>query len=66
MKDAHARKRESQRNSGDCPSQGEKVPTYPELLDEALDEPFPDLGSWAATASRAPATASSSTRANIV
>lgn len=41
MKDAHARKRESKRNSGDCPSQGEKVPTYQELLDEALDETFP-------------------------
>lgn len=41
MKDAHARKRESKRNSGECPGQGEKVPTYQELLDEALDETFP-------------------------
>ncbi len=41
MKDAHARTRESKRHSGECPSQGEKVPTYQELLDEALDETFP-------------------------
>ena len=41
MKDAHARTRESKRHSGDCPSQSDKVPTYQELLDEALDETFP-------------------------
>lgn len=41
MKDAHARARENKRNSGDCPDQVEKVPTYQELLDEALDETFP-------------------------
>ncbi len=41
MKDAHARTRESKRHSGECPSQTEKVPTYQELLDEALDETFP-------------------------
>lgn len=41
MKDAHARTRENKRHSGECPSQGEKVPTYQELLDEALDETFP-------------------------
>lgn len=41
MKDAHARTRESKRHSGECPSPGEKVPTYQELLDEALDETFP-------------------------
>lgn len=41
MKDAHARTRESKRHSGECPSEGDKVPTYQELLDEALDETFP-------------------------
>lgn len=41
MKDAHARTRESKRHSGECPGQSEKVPTYQELLDEALDETFP-------------------------
>lgn len=41
MKDTHARKRESKRNAGECTSQSEKVPTYQELLDEALDQTFP-------------------------
>lgn len=41
MKDAHARTRERKRHSGECPEQAEKVPTYQELLDEALDETFP-------------------------
>lgn len=41
MKDEHARTRERKRHSGECPAQAEKVPTYQELLDEALDETFP-------------------------
>lgn len=41
MKTPAARKRESQRNAGECATADEKVPTYQELLDEALDETFP-------------------------
>jgi len=41
MKDAHSRKRESQRLEGKATSPSAKVPTYQELLDESLDETFP-------------------------
>lgn len=41
MKDAHARQRETKRNSGECDTPADKLPTYQELLDEALDETFP-------------------------
>lgn len=41
MKDAHARQREKKRASGECEDAKQKVPTYQELLDEALDETFP-------------------------
>lgn len=41
MKDAHARQREKKRASGQCEDIQDKVPTYQELLDEALDETFP-------------------------
>jgi hypothetical protein len=41
MKTPSARKRESQRTAGECVTEDEKVPTYQELLDEALEETFP-------------------------
>ncbi len=41
MKDVHARQREKKRTSGECKNVKDKVPTYQELLDEALDETFP-------------------------
>lgn len=41
MKDAAMRKKEARRLEGDAKDPEEKVPTYQELLDEALDETFP-------------------------
>lgn len=41
MKDAHARQREAHRVEGKGHKPQDKVPTYQELLDEALDETFP-------------------------
>src|SRR5690349_7656954 len=40
MNDAHALEKDARRLDGKCPK-GDKVPTYQELLDEALDETFP-------------------------
>jgi len=40
MKDSHARLKESQRLDGQSKPR-DRVPTYQELLDEALDETFP-------------------------
>lgn len=39
--DPHARKREAKRLEGKAASPGEAVPTYQELLDDALDQTFP-------------------------
>lgn len=41
MKDQHATDRETKRVEGQHRKPHEKVPTYQELLDEALDETFP-------------------------
>lgn len=41
MKDTHATQREAQRVEGKGRKPHDKVPTYQELLDEALDETFP-------------------------
>lgn len=41
MKDAHSRSRQAHRMDGQCDKPKDKVPTYQELLDEALDETFP-------------------------
>jgi hypothetical protein len=41
MRNAHARKKEAQRLEGKGDKPHEKVPTYQELLDEALDQTFP-------------------------
>ena len=41
MMDPHAQRREAERLEGQCRRPSEKVPTYQELLDEALDETFP-------------------------
>ncbi|RZI84487.1 MAG: hypothetical protein EOP38_09025 [Rubrivivax sp.] len=41
MKNAHAREKESSRLDGKNAKPHERVPTYQELLDEALDETFP-------------------------
>ncbi|MGH6648299.1 hypothetical protein [Aquabacterium sp.] len=41
MKNTHAQQRESARLDGKNAKPHEKVPTYQELLDEALDETFP-------------------------
>ena len=41
MKEAHARQREAVRLEGRAQTQQDRVPTYQELLDEALDETFP-------------------------
>jgi hypothetical protein len=41
MKDAHSRQQEAKRLEGQGQQPEEKVPTYQELLDEAVDETFP-------------------------
>lgn len=41
MKNVHARAKESARMEGNKAKAHEKVPTYQELLDEALDQTFP-------------------------
>lgn len=41
MKNAHAREKEAARLDGGKGKPHEKVPTYQELLDEALDQTFP-------------------------
>jgi hypothetical protein len=41
MKDAHAQQREDQRLEGKARKDSDKVPTYQELLDDALDQTFP-------------------------
>lgn len=61
MKDAHARKRESRRVEGRA-QPGEKVPTYQELLDEALDETFPASDPISPTAAMHAERATSSAR----
>ena len=39
--DAHSRQQEAKRLEGQAQQPEEKVPTYQELLDEAVDETFP-------------------------
>lgn len=41
MRNAHARSKEAHRLDGKADKPHEKVPTYQELLDEALDQTFP-------------------------
>lgn len=41
MKDTHSREQEAKRLEGQGQQPEEKVPTYQELLDEAVDETFP-------------------------
>lgn len=41
MEDVHARKKEARRLESKGQHPAEKVPTYQELLDEALDQTFP-------------------------
>ncbi|MCW7539228.1 hypothetical protein OOT46_15395 [Aquabacterium sp. A7-Y] len=41
MKDEHTQKREDHRLEGKAIKPEDKVPTYQELLDEALDQTFP-------------------------
>ncbi|NML18485.1 hypothetical protein [Azohydromonas caseinilytica] len=41
MKDAHSQQQEAKRLEGQAQQPEEKVPTYQELLDEAVDETFP-------------------------
>ena len=41
MKDTHAQQREAKRMEGTNRKRTDKVPTYQELLDDALDQTFP-------------------------